>query len=93
VANKVTTKDIENMNNLYLELKTYAAVARATGFSPATVKRYIVPDYQIITVVKSNLQPYDIERIIIPENLCDWLKLSKEEISEIKFFKREEVSL
>ena len=30
----VTQSDIKEFNRLYLELKTYAAVARKTGFSP-----------------------------------------------------------
>lgn len=41
----VTQIDIKEMNQLYLELGTYAAVARATGFSPSTVKKYIIPGY------------------------------------------------
>lgn len=43
----VTQNDIREINRLYLELKTYAAVSRATGFSPATVKKYIIQDYNI----------------------------------------------
>ena len=42
----VTQNDIKEFNKLYIELKTYAAVARATGFSPATVKKYIIKDYK-----------------------------------------------
>lgn len=41
----ITQKEIREMNSLYLQLKTYAAVSRATGFSPATVKKYIIPNY------------------------------------------------
>lgn len=41
----ITQKEIKEINRLYLQLKTYAAVARATGFSPATVKKYIIKDY------------------------------------------------
>ena len=44
----VTNEDIKTMNRLYLELKTYAAVARQTGFSPSTVKKYIISDYKPI---------------------------------------------
>lgn len=44
----ITQKDVKEMNRLYAELKTYAAVSRATGFSPATVKKYIKADYQIL---------------------------------------------
>ena len=42
MARKVTEEDKILMNELYLKLKTYAAVARETGFSPTTVKRYII---------------------------------------------------
>lgn len=42
----VTQADIKEFNRLYLELKTYAAVARKTGFSPSTVKKYIVSNYE-----------------------------------------------
>lgn len=41
----ITQNDIKKINKLYCELKTYAAVSRATGFSPATVKKYIINGY------------------------------------------------
>lgn len=44
----ITQTDIKNINKLYLELGTYAAVSRATGFSPGTVKKYVVPGYTIV---------------------------------------------
>lgn len=46
---KITIEDIRNINELYLKYKTYAAVARETGFSPATVKRYIDINYSLIS--------------------------------------------
>ena len=42
----VTQADKKLINELYLKLKTYAAVARETGFSPATVKKYVDKDYK-----------------------------------------------
>jgi hypothetical protein len=45
MANKVTQDNIIEFNELYLIYKTYAAVARQTGFSPTTVKKYILPGY------------------------------------------------
>lgn len=45
MANKVTQEDIIRINDLYLKLKTKAAVARATGFSASTVSKYIIKDY------------------------------------------------
>ena len=44
----VLPSDIAEMNRLYSELHTYAAVARQVGFSPATVKKYIDPNYQMV---------------------------------------------
>ncbi len=45
MARRVSSEDIIEMNELYLKFGTYAAVARATGFSPSTVKKYIQTDY------------------------------------------------
>ena len=42
---KVTNEDIVRFNELYVKLKTYAAVARETSFSASTVKRYIIEGY------------------------------------------------
>lgn len=41
MANKVTQEDIKRFNEIYYSVKTYAEVARQTGFSPSTVKKYI----------------------------------------------------
>lgn len=82
MAKKVTQEDIEQMNELYLELHTYAAVSRAVGFSAGTVKRYIIPNYQSkdslqVTAAKSipKLNEYKINFDI---------RLSKEEQIEIE---------
>ena len=53
----ITHEDIKKINELYAELKTYAAVARATGFSPATVKKYVVKDYEVIK--EENVKRFD----------------------------------
>lgn len=47
MTHKVTPDDVLEMNMLYLELGTYAAVARKTGFSAGTVKKYINPDFAL----------------------------------------------
>ena len=41
----VTEQEKELMNELYIEIGTYAGVAREIGRSPSTIKRYILPDY------------------------------------------------
>lgn len=54
MATVVSKDEIIQMNELYKELKTYAAVARAVGRTPGTVKKYIVNDFipqdEIVTV-------------------------------------------
>lgn len=88
MARKVTKEDKILMNELYIKLKTYAAVARETGFSPTTVKRYIIQNY----VPKDSIQKnkFDLE---IPSINYDLFKvedfgllcvLSKEEKNEIE---------
>ena len=87
MASKVTQEDIINMNNLYLKLSTYAAVARETGFSPSTVKKYIIPNYKpvsdFIKRFEGNLPDlnYEIFRI---ENWCKLCELSEDERKEIE---------
>lgn len=86
----VTQDDIKKINELYLQLKTYAAVSRATGFAPSTVKKYVIPNYQKVeekNIIKvtgplPNLESYR-------ENFYkkDWRELcvlSAEEHEEIK---------
>jgi hypothetical protein len=42
---RVTQQDIINFNNLYYKYKTYAEVARQTGFSAGTVSKYVDRNY------------------------------------------------
>ena len=37
----ITYEQIKEINRLYAELKTYAAVSRAMGIAPSTVKKYV----------------------------------------------------
>lgn len=59
MARRVTQTDIEEFNKLYLTLKTYAAVARQTGFSASTVKRYIIPGFTI----SNGIEPLSEDRL------------------------------
>ena len=45
MANKVTNEDVLRINELYYKHKTYAEVARQTGFSASTVKKYVIPGW------------------------------------------------
>ncbi len=74
---KVTPPDIIKFNELYLQLHSYAAVARATGFSASTIKKYIQTNYtpqQERTVVRFDSElPQDIDLELF--NKEDWRDL------------------
>ena len=60
---RVTQEEIKEMNELYLQYKTYTAVARAVGRAPSTVKRYIDPDYKHEEEIKE-LKPINWDSLI-----------------------------
>ena len=57
MASKVTNEDILRINELYYKHKTYAEVARQTGFSASTVKKYVKPGWE--PVVVENIKKFD----------------------------------
>lgn len=82
---------IIKMNELYLQIKTYAGVSRALGGtpSPSTVKKYIIPNYTSRKNIKktifnwSNVLPK--EEIKLEFKDCgDLCEMSLIEFSEIK---------
>ena len=84
----ITQEDKKKINKLYLELGTYAAVSRATGFSPGTVKKYVIPGY--VNVDKEAIIRYSREELpeFEPERFrnVDWGELcvlTKPELEEI----------
>ena len=81
----VTQQDRVNINRLYHELHTYAAVARATGFSPATVKKYVIDGY--IPPEDMNIKRFDrplpeFDDVLFRIAGHDWGKLC--ELSEVE---------
>lgn len=46
MATKITNDDILRINELYYKCKVYAQVARETGFSASTVKKYVIPGWK-----------------------------------------------
>lgn len=46
MAARITPEKIEQINELYLQLKVKKRVAEALGISPSTVSKYIVEGYQ-----------------------------------------------
>lgn len=89
MANRISADDIIRINELYQELGTYAAVARATGFSPGTVKKYVqsgsiveIPEskrFKISDIPNMNLALFQGK-----ENLGVLCVLSSQEEEEIR---------
>lgn len=94
MAIKITDEVIEQINELYLNCGVKAQVARIIGCSPATVSKYIIPNY----VGKANQPappPFDESKIVGPkvytsyQELMDDCKLSKEEWAVMKEIQKE----
>lgn len=94
----VTQEMIEQMNELYLQIGTYAGVSRAMGGTPSasTVKKYIIEGYVSKEETMKNRKLFTQERLNeldeIKENFWDkfcvenWGELcvlSEEEMNEI----------
>ena len=85
---KVSPDDIINFNNLYLKYRTYAGVARETGFSPSTVKKYIIKDYspaESVEVKKFDGElPEFCPEIFRKKDWTSFLDMSDEEFEEVR---------
>lgn len=64
MAKSVTQQEIELMNTLYLELKTYSAVAKEVGRAASTVKKYIVPNFRPIENATTELDIVAFDKIV-----------------------------
>ena len=91
MANRLTEDDKIRINELYLKYKTYSEVSRQTGFSPSTVKKYVIKDYKPSSELpKKEFRLEDIPEdinynmFIEADNLGKLCILSNEEKEEMK---------
>lgn len=90
MANKVTNEDILRINELYFQYKKYAEVARQTGFSASTVKKYVIKDWvpveveNIIRFDLSQLPKFSTDLFTGVQNFGSLCVLSEEEKKELK---------
>ena len=92
MATKITNEDILRINELYYKHKTYAEVARRTGFAASTVKKYVDKNWE--PVKAENIIRFDLVNLpnfyeVAPlfrgiENYGDLCVLSDEEKIEMK---------
>ena len=94
MASKVTSEDIVLFNSLYYKTKNFSEVARQTGFSASTVRKYVDKNWQ--PVVAENIKHFDAS--IIPDfervkaifcgrdnygELCTLTEREQQEIAEL----------
>lgn len=88
MAKKIDNEKIIEINELYLQIKTYSGVAKKMGIAPTTVKKYIIDNY----ISKENIKykEIDIEKIkkeienFVLKDFETTLDLTEEEDESIK---------
>jgi hypothetical protein len=61
MATRITEEQKIEMNILYKKYGTYSAVAREMGCAPTTVKKYIIPDFELPQ--SDNLEKFDLSTL------------------------------
>jgi hypothetical protein len=86
---QVTQDDIKRFNELYYKYKTYAEVARQTGFSAGTVSKYVDKNYIPIDDSKKKkfsgeINNKNFDNLIAAENWGMLFKLTEKDEVELK---------
>jgi hypothetical protein len=85
---RVTQEDIKKFNELYYKYKTYAEVARQTGFSAGTVSKYVDKNYVPIDDTKKKtfsgeINDSNFDILAAVDAWGSLLSLSPEELTEL----------
>ena len=85
---RVTQEDIKRFNELYYKYKTYAEVARQTGFSAGTVSKYVDKNYVPIDDTKKKtfsgeINDSNFDILVAADAWGSLLSLSPEELTEL----------
>ena len=87
---KLTEKEIQEINEVYLACGTYSKTAEITRHSASTVKKYILPDYKpAATSISTNtkIEPADIDTamnyLLSNSNLCSLTPREREDLKNI----------
>ena len=90
MANRVTSEDILRINEIYYKTRVFAEVARQTGFSASTVRKYVdvnwkpVENENIIKFDMNDLPEFDTTCFKGIENYGDLCVLTEREQDEMK---------
>ena len=92
---RVTSEDILRMNEIYYKTRVFAEVARQTGFSASTVRKYVdvnwkpIESENIIKFDMNDLPEFDTTCFKGIENYGDLCVLTERERDEMKELLRE----
>lgn len=92
---KVTQNDIINFNEIYQKCKNYSEVARQTGFSASTVRKYVQKDYtpqdqRVYVTFKIEDIPADIDmEPFIKKDWGELCALTYEEMAQLDELRKE----
>lgn len=87
---RVTSEDILHMNEIYYKTHVFAEVARQTGFSASTVRKYVdvnwkpIENENIIKFDMNDLPEFDTTCFKGIENYGDLCVLTEREQNEMK---------
>ena len=90
MANRVTSEDILRMNEIYYKTHVFAEVARQTGFSASTVRKYVDVNWKPIELDKiikfdlNNLPEFDTTPFKHVSDYGAMCILDDEEIDQIR---------
>lgn len=88
MANRVTQDDIRSFNELYFKTKNFSEVARITGFSAGTVRKYVDRNWKPVDETKivrfsGDVPSIDFELFSGVAGFGELCVLSEEENNEI----------
>lgn len=87
---RVTSEDILRMNEIYYKTRVFAEVARQTGFSASTVRKYVdvnwkpIENENIVKFDMNDLPEFDTTCFKGIENYGDLCVLTEREQDEMK---------
>ena len=68
MASRVTSEDILHMNEIYYKTHVFAEVARQTGFSASTVRKYVDVNWK--PVVSENIIRFEMDDLPEFDTTC-----------------------
>lgn len=91
MAPRTSPETIEKINELYAVLGVKSKVAKELGISPATVTKYLIPNYvpKAAVDIPAFDKPIDLDITMFKGDLFKLCELSEEEWKDLKELQKE----